>query len=83
MRIDPIALSTYAKPPTPPQPPKPETGGPNAPRDTVEFSAAASALLHAQQANAGERVAAIRDAVQSGLYQVDTRTLALKILPHL
>ena len=84
MRVQPVSIAAYrrtaAAPATPPKSAAP--AGPK--RDVVQFSAAAAALLQAQQPGAmHEQVAAIKQAVQSGTYQVDPRALAAKLMPHL
>ena len=87
MRIEPISIAAYRKtsaPPAAPAAPQGARSGP--PRDVVQFSEAAAALLKAQQTAEPElsaHVAAIKQAVQSGAYQVDPQALAVKLLPHL
>lgn len=83
MRVQPVSIAAYRKNATPP--PAPAKSAPaGQKRDVVQFSAAAAALLQTQQAGEiSPRVAAIKQAVQSGAYQVDPQTLAVKLLPHL
>lgn len=83
MRIEPAHIAAYTRPSTPPAPPRPkQQGSAQPPRDVVQFSAVAEQLRQAA-ATQTERVAAIKDAVQSGAYQVDLPTLAQKLAPYL
>lgn len=82
MRVQPVSIAAYRRTATPPAPPQNARAAPK--RDVVQFSAAAASLLQAQQpGEPSEQVAAIKQAVQSGAYQVDPRSLAVKLLPHL
>ena len=85
MRVQPVSIAAYRRTATPPAAPPRNTSATAPKRDVVQFSAAAAALLQAQQRPEGmsEQVAAIKQAVQSGTYQVDPHTLAAKLLPHL
>jgi flagellar biosynthesis anti-sigma factor FlgM len=89
MRVEPISIAAYRKTAAPrATPPQPQSRRSGPPRDVVQFSEAAAALLKAQQsptpaAGMSEQVAAIKQAVQSGDYQVDPQALAVKLLPHL
>ena len=65
-----------------------DRGLPQDRRAAGHATAAAAALLKAQQtpapaAGMSDEVAAIKQAVQSGAYQVDPQALAVKLLPHL
>jgi flagellar biosynthesis anti-sigma factor FlgM len=85
MRVQPVSIAAYRRTAAPPPPAPSQSAPAGQKRDVVQFSAAAAALLQAQQQPEAlsEHVAAIKQAVQSGAYQVDPQSLAVKLLPHL